>query len=277
MVDRLLMCPPDYFDTHFMLNPWMGWDEVVNPTLARAQWETLRSALEAAGATLEILDPDPLAAGLIFTRDALLCYRPGAALVLRNDGARGELEPAIYRRWLRRHDLALESLGSARRMDGGNVLPTAEGGYLVGLKPGDPVNVARALAARIKRRTGARCIGIPLSDPNYLHLDMVLADLGGRGWLAYPNALGDIDPRSSEWRQVFGGKPIITVDSDEARLLACNVVMVGTVVVGALPDRVAREIEALGLEVVRVELDEFRKAGGGAHCLTTPIALPELD
>jgi N-dimethylarginine dimethylaminohydrolase len=277
MVDRLLMCPPDYFDTHFMLNPWMGWDEVVNPALARAQWETLSSALRSAGAEIEILDPDPSAAGLVFTRDALLSYRPGAALVLRNDGARGELEPVIYRRWLRRHYVAVETLGRARRMDGGNVLPTTEGGYLVGLKPGNHANVARALAARIKRGTGARCWGIPLSDPNYLHLDMVLADLGGKGWLAYPHALGDIDPRSSEWRQVFGSKPIITVDSDEARLLACNVVVVGTVVVGALPDKVARDIEALGLEVCRVKLDEFRKAGGGAHCLTSPIVLPELD
>jgi N-dimethylarginine dimethylaminohydrolase len=277
MVGRLLMCPPDYFDTHFMLNPWMGWDEVVNPALATAQWETLSSALRSAGAEIEILDPDPQAAGLVFTRDALLGYRPGAALVLRNDGARGELEPAIYRRWLRRHDVAVETLGRARRLDGGNVLPTTEGGYLVGLKPGHEAGVARALAARIQRSTGARCWGIPLSDPNYLHLDMVLADLGGRGWLAYPDALGDIDPRSSEWHRVFGDKPIITIDSDEAHLLACNLVVVGTVVVGALPNRVAREIEALGLEVSKVELDEFRKAGGGAHCLTADLILTELD
>jgi N-dimethylarginine dimethylaminohydrolase len=48
-----LVCPPDYFDTDFLFNPFMTYREKVRPRRARTQWRRLVRALEQAGAAVE--------------------------------------------------------------------------------------------------------------------------------------------------------------------------------------------------------------------------------
>ena len=161
-------------------------------------------------------------------------------------------------------------------MDGGNLLKVSEERFLVGLKPGDDGKDARRLASSLDQKYGCLCTGIPLRSPDYLHLDMVLAKLGNRGWLMYGPGLGDVDPIGETWSNVFGGLPVIEVTQSEAEQLACNVLVIGNFVIGSIPHRLSREIEALGFETIQVPLGEFRKAGGGAHCLTNELHLPEV-
>jgi N-dimethylarginine dimethylaminohydrolase len=118
-------------------------------------------------------------------------------------------------------------------------------------------------------------MAVPLADVRYLHLDTVLADLGGRGWLVYPKGFAHPDLSHPVWRDILAGRPVIEITDDEAKDLACNVVVLGDVVVGGrMSDRLRRAIETLGMRVESTSLDEFRKAGGGAHCLTAELADP---
>lgn len=262
-----LLCPPDHFAVHFLGNPWLDWQDTVNPDRARVEWEALRAAIMASGGCTALIPAQPGASAMTFVRDAALMYAPRQALLLRNDGARGEVEPQCYGRWFRKQGYRTET--SPYRIDGGNILRCTDGRYLVGIKPEASGRVERYLARLVARHGGARCLGIPLADPRYLHLDLVLADLGGRGWLVYPDGFCRGAFSHPAWKQVFLDRPVITVDRDEAGRLACNVVVVGeTVIGGGLSPRLARAIERLGLTAVPTPLDEFVKAGGGAHCLT---------
>ena len=55
MPKTALMCPPTFFDVREPKNPYMG--RPIDPAKAQRQWQGLRSALEDAGVTVELIDP----------------------------------------------------------------------------------------------------------------------------------------------------------------------------------------------------------------------------
>lgn len=261
------LCPPTHFAVHFLGNPWLAWHDSVDLDRAWAEWEGLRALIEAGGARTVTISPQPGASAMTFVRDIALIYAPRQALLLRNDGPRGEIEPRYVVPWFQAHDYQAET--APYRIDGGNVVRCADGRYLVGLKGGASGRAERYLARLLNHHGGTGCLGVPLADPRYLHLDLVLADLAGRGWLVYPQGLGGGVFTHPAWQRVFQGRPLITVDREEAARLACNVIVVGqTVIGGGLSLRLIHAIERLGLTVAPTPLGEFVKAGGGAHCLT---------
>jgi N-dimethylarginine dimethylaminohydrolase len=269
MTPRFLLCAPDHYDTHFLFNPFMGYRERVEPRRAAAQWRRLVGVLEQAGAEVEPARPAPVTGALPFTADGALVYAPGRAVVLRNDGLRGDLEPPVFTGWLRGLGYATESLPPRYRIDGGNLLRLTSGDFLAGLKPGATGLAERYLDRLLRRITGARVLTVELAGPPWLHLDTVVGVLGPQTYLVHPGGLaGGTLPRTGP----FANADVIEVDADDARRFACNVVVVGDVVVtGPISTGLERRIARRGFQVERVDLSEFYKAGGGAKCLTLPL------
>lgn len=265
---RLLLCAPDYFDAHYLFNPYMRYSERVSPRRARRQWRHLVRTLEEAGATLEFLEPEPVTTALPFTADGAFCYQPGRALVLKNDGVRGDVEPRVFAQWLSSQGYAVETTPPRYRLDGGNLLRLDDGTVLAGLKPGASGLGERYLSKLLARTTGGSVVGVPLVDPAFLHLDMAVGVLGGGRYLVYRGALA-----GGELPGPLREAEVVEVDAEDARRFACNVVVVGDVVVtGPVSVGLERRLGRLGLRVERVDLSEFYKAGGGAKCLTLPLA-----
>jgi N-dimethylarginine dimethylaminohydrolase len=268
---RMLMCPPGLMSPTHLFNPWMEWHEETDTLKAAEEWSALVDLLERCGARIELLPSNSQAPAMTFTRDLVLTVgdRP---LILTNDGPRGTTEPVFAAAWMKGKGLRPRWLPRRMRLDGGNVVRRADGRWLVGLKPDSDVQAAKWLGRMVRRTTGAETIAVPLADVRYLHLDMVLADLAGRGWLVYPQGFAHSDLSHPVWTEILAGRPVIEVDHEEAKDLSCNVVVAGDVVVGGtLTTRLRGAIEGLGLTVETTSLDEFRKAGGGAHCLTCDL------
>jgi N-dimethylarginine dimethylaminohydrolase len=268
MKPRFLLCPPDFYDAHYLFNPHMRYTERVSFWKARRQWRRLVRTLEAAGAELEFLEPEPVTTALPFTADGAFCYEPGRALVLKNDGVRGDVEPIVFTRRLSELGYVVETTPPRYRLDGGNLLRVDAGTVLAGLKPGATGLGERYLAKLLARTTGARVVGVPLVDPAFLHLDMAIGVLGGGRYLVYRDALG-----GGELPEPLRSAEVVEVDRADALRFACNAVVIGDVVVtGPVSTGLERRLGRLGLHVERVDLSEFYKAGGGAKCLTLPLA-----
>lgn len=273
-----LVCPPDHFDTHFLFNPFMTYRERVRPRRARAQWRRLVSTLEQAGATVEMMDPSPVSSALPFTADGALCYGPSHALVLRNDGPRGDREPPLFTAWFRQNGYQVEALPPGTRLDGGNLLWLPNGDVVAGVKPDSVGDSARYLDRLLSLVIGRRAWTIPLAHERHLHLDTAVAVLGEHAYLVYPEAIDAdriaLSPVSGEETSsdALDDIEVIEVDHEDARRFACNLVVVGDLVItGQISRRLSRRIEGLGYSVERLKLDEFHKAGGGAKCLTLPL------
>ena len=262
---RFLLCAPEYFDVHFLFNPFMSFHERVDRRRAKRQWRRLVRVLEEAGADLEFLDPSPDSTALPFTADGAFCYRPGDVLLLRNDGVRGDLEPAVFRRWFKARGYRVESLPPHCRLDGGNLLPLEDGTVLAGVKPYASGAGERYLGRLLELTTGATVVPVPLVHERFLHLDTAVGVLGGSRYLVHRAGLAD-------GRLPIEVAEVVDVSAADAACFGCNVVMVGdTVVTGPVSDGLRRRIGRLGLHVERVDLSEFYKAGGGAKCLTLPL------
>lgn len=268
------MAAPDQLRPHFLCNPWMSWQDGFDPRLARRQWERLVHLIRDAGGEVALLPqaPGEGSGAMCFTADGALVYAAGQALVLRNDGPRGALEPECFRVWLAAHGYTVEGLPD--RLDGGNLVAAAPGVWLVGLKPGTTGRAERYLGRLLRRLTGARVLGVPLADPRYLHLDMAFASLGGRAYLYFPAAFPDGGRAllAQPWLQ---GRPALAVSAEDAACFACNTVLIGrTLITGPVSVALQRQLDRLGFAVRTADLGEFYKAGGGAKCLTLPLAPP---
>jgi N-dimethylarginine dimethylaminohydrolase len=268
---RLLLCPPDYFDSHFLFNPFVNYRGRVDRRRARTQWRRLVTVLQQAGAELDFLEPDPASSQLTFTADGAFCYMAGRALLLKNDGPRGLVEPDLFARWLTAHGITTEAAPPRYRLDGGNLLRLASGDVLAGLKPGSTLLGERYLGRLLRLTSGRKVVGVPLAGHRYLHLDTVVGVLAADTFLVYPGGLaGGVLPREGP----FAEAEIVVVDEADAARFGCNTVVVGDVVVtGPVSARLVRAIRRLGFEVERIDLGEFYKAGGGAKCLTLPLWL----
>lgn len=277
MYHRFLMAPPGAFDPHFIGNPWTTWDRVPDPDRARRQWETLVLTLRSAGSEVHCLEVEGEPGAMTFTADGALVYTPGKAVVLRNDGPRGEIEPPFFRQWLATAGYLVEALPPAMRLDGGNIVAAGPGVWLVGVKPGSDGRAERYLGRLLRRLTGATVYGIPLVGRRFLHLDMVLSGLGGRAWLLYPGALADGGAalRAAPW---FRGRPVVEAAREDAHAFACNAVVLDDLVVtGPVSGALRGALRGLGVEVECLDLGEFYAAGGGAKCLTLPLDPPRWE
>ncbi len=265
---RFLVCPPDYFDTDFLFNPFMTYREKVKPHRARSQWRRLVRTLEHAGAIVEQMEPEPVTSALPFTADGAFCFAPGRSMILRNDGPRGDLEPPVFNAWFREQRYEVESLPPSFRLDGGNLLRLPNRDLLIGVKGGEAGRPERYLARLMARFAGVKTWTVELTDERHLHLDTVVGVLGSGAYLVYTGALPGWVPADGPLAEAEE----IEVGDEDARRFACNLVVVGELVItGRISAPLTRRIERLGYTVERLELSEFHKAGGGVKCLTLPL------
>jgi N-dimethylarginine dimethylaminohydrolase len=219
---------------------------------------------------VELLTAEPWASAMTFVRDLGLSTAAGV-VPLMPGGHRAPFEVPLFAKTLRQLGEATLG-GDALPIAGGNVLADAHGRLLIGVSddvPGDDLRSAVACLEAATRRTAYR---VPIAGGRFPHIDMALCDLDGRGWLAYPAALGGFDLSRRSWQELFRGLPVIVVDPPDGERLACNLVIGDGVVIGPpIGSTLVAEIAALGIEHVATPLDELLKAGGGAHCLTLEL------
>jgi N-dimethylarginine dimethylaminohydrolase len=257
------MCPPVHFGVLYEINPWMHREIAVDAERAMAQWEALAGTLRAAGAAVEVLEPQPHVPDLVFTANAGLVN--GSRFVPSHfRHPERQPETPIFAAWFAAHGWdVLDLPASALHEGAGDALPFA-GVLLSGYRPRSDA----AAAAAVSELLGVPARPIELVDGRLYHVDLTFCPLDDRralcaplGWDAYGRKVVDALVPEALW-----------LEDDEALTFCANSVVVGTtIVMPSAPLRVARQLEAWGYDVVECRVDEFLKAGGGCRCLTLAL------
>lgn len=260
---RFLMCPPEYFGVVYEINPWMHREVAVDLDRARAQWDNLVAALRTAGATVEILDPQPGLPDLVFTANAGTVNQ-GVFVPSRFRHAERQAEVPHDVAWFEAHGFTVAQLPETVSHEGaGDCLPFA-GTFLSGYSYRSDA-VAHAPLSRL---LGAAVRPIELVDPRCYHLDLTFCPLDDRRALVAPHFW---DAYGRRVVAALVPEPL-TLDDDEVLDFCANSVVVGsTVVMPSCPPRIGRQLEAWGFDVEVVDVDEFAKAGGACRCLTLAL------
>lgn len=257
------------FQVAWSINPHMRVGSVQTRHAVR-QHATFVRTLESAGAQVDIVPFVHGAFDSVFSKD-------NAVVVQREHGGMEALlaAPRHAQRRLEQRERAqaLSSLGvrvcgSPRApLEGGDVvvLPGARGAFL-----GHGFRSSTRAATDLERFLDAGVTCLELHDPRLYHLDMALSVLDDGTALVCEEALTAASRRALRSHPAI--RSVVQVPMAEALRFGVNLVQIGTTVVwGADAPVTTRALEALGHRVLRVDLDQFHRAGGSAACLVSRI------
>ena len=257
---HILMCPPDYYGIHYEINPWMNTARQADHAVAVDQWNALCDHIQAAGATVALLEPVDGLPDLVFTANAAMIFGRRAVLArFRHPQRQGE--ESHDRRWLEANGFEVVAPPAGFNFEGaGDALFCGDTLYA-----GYRMRSDAAGHQAIGRLLGVRVIPVELIDPRYYHLDTCFCPLAPGVAIWHPPAFDDYGQRALREHVAH----LIEVEPAEAERFASNAVVIGrTVITNTGCDRLHAELAAEGYTPLATPLGEFVKAGGSANCLT---------
>ena len=265
---RFLMCPPEHFGVLYEINPWMHREVIVDLERARDQWEGLVATLEAAGAEVERMEPQPGLPDLVFTANAGM-VNAGRFVPSRFRHPERAPEVPHFTAWFEAAGFTVAELPEGVSHEGaGDSLPF-RGVFLSGYRYRSDAGAHGPLS----RLLGAPVRPVELADPRLYHLDLTFCPLDERRAMVAPHCWDAYGQRVVD---ALVPEPLV-LDDDDVLAFCANSVVVGTnVVMPACPPSLGRRLEAAGFDVAVSPVDEFAKAGGACRCLTLAldVALP---
>ena len=274
-----LMCAPSLYEVNYVINPWMAGNLGSASRLrAMAQWEQLHATLSSLARVL-LIDPVPGSPDMVFTANAGLAHA-GTVAVSSFFHPERQGEEEHFRQWFLAAGYRVIDLPRTTPFEGeGDALFSVDGSCLwVGYGTRTDQSSHAALEALWPSgsalRKPAQIVSLHLVDPRFYHLDTCFAPLADGSLLYFPPAF---DAASLARLQAFYPADCrIAVSEADATCFACNAVTVGrTVVLNHISPELKGRLEARGLTVIQISLDEFLKAGGAAKCLVMKLS-PEL-
>jgi N-dimethylarginine dimethylaminohydrolase len=258
---KILLCPPDFYDIEYEINPWMHLENKVDQKKVRVEYALLKAAYKSLGA--EVLEISQVAGLPDMVYAANLGSPFGNKFAVSNfrfPQRRGESKYA--KEYFEKLGFEIVSLPQEIFFEGQGDLLSVNGKFFIGW--GKRSN--REAKDVLNQKLGLEFIDLELVDPYYYHLDMSLGILDKETALMKPESF--TQEGLAKIKAEF--KNVIEVSAEDNKLMACNLVVVNkTVVIGqGISDSLKRNIEKYGFKVLEIPMDEYRKGGGSIKCLT---------
>ncbi len=256
-MQKILMCPVDFFSVDYAINPWMDTNIPVNLRLAKSQWEALKNCLQDCGATVECLTPVPDLPDLIFTANAAL-WAEGQFWIAHFAHPERMGETPINQAYFTAQGYTVHSEAHLAFEGEGDGFFWG-GRWLIGIGP----RTSMAFVEYLKKHLEHPVVPIPLIHPHFYHLDTCFCPLNEHQALYYPKAF---DKGTQSLLQHWG--ECIPVSDEQAQRFACNSIVVGHhLIMPAGNEMLAPILETYGFTCHFCDVSEFIKAGGACKCL----------
>ncbi|RMG06315.1 MAG: TIGR00300 family protein [Cyanobacteria bacterium J055] len=267
---RFLLCPPEYYDVDYVINPWMeGNIHKSSRDRAVEQWQGLYHHLKER-AIVDLVQPQKGVPDMVFTANAGLVLGNVAVLSRFYHPERQGEEPH-FKKWFEDNGFTVYELPKDLPFEGaGDALLDREGRWLWA---GYGFRSELDSHPYIAKWLDIEVLSLQLVDSRFYHLDTCFCPLAGGYLLYYPPAFDFYSNQLIEQR--VPAQKRIAISEPDAVNFACNAVNIDRVVVmNKASDELQQQLADLGFEVVQTPLTEFLKAGGAAKCLTLRVTEP---
>ena len=256
---EILMCPPTYYAIEYKINPWMVTQ--VNGKTAEKQWQKLRDTFVNLNMKVSLIEPVKHLPDMVFTADQGAIY--DHIFIKSNFRFHERQRESIYTlTYFKKKNFAIVELPKGAYFEGQGDFLIREDTILFGVGHRSNLKAAKIIKTLLNKKV----IFLHLVDPYFFHLDTALCVLPNGGIMYYKgafskNSLAKIENLTSD---------LIGISKPDAYKMACNAVVYrnNIVVNKGLSKGLIKIFKDRGLSVFEVELSEFLKSGGGAHCLT---------
>jgi len=274
---RYVMVRPDHFRVEYQINPFMDLAQQPVPTLTRAQWDGLVTAIRAAGGEVEVIDQRADAPDMVYAMNLGFVVEPAEGRFVTSSAGHVVLS---HMRYAQRR---VETSSAATWFAGRGFTTSYAGRDGVGahLEAGDAFAWRDELVVGYGPRTdelglkvlatdlGVRVRGLRITHPGMYHLDLAFCPVDDRRAIVCPAAFDD---ESAAALLALVPEPLVITEEEALTTFAANSVVIGrTVLMPACPDGVRDRLEEWGFEVVLVDVSQFHLGGGSIRCLTNPI------
>ena len=259
-----LMCPPDYYEIAYEINPWMSVRRAVDKAKAERQWTDFYELLtQNLKVKVELLKPVAGLPDLVFTANGGLVRK---RIFIRSNFRHKERkgEAVYFEKWFRKKEYIIKTVEQPLCFEGeGDALFMGQELY-TGFHFRSDVQAHDTISGYLRTSYFA----LELTDKRFYHLDTCFAPLNETTALVYLAAF-------EAYAQLILLENIpdpVRVSEDEALRFACNAVVVGkNVVIPSGCPETTKELEKRGFRVYALDFSEFIKAGGAAKCLVLRI------
>jgi len=266
-----LMCPPEFFDVNYIINPWMA-GNLHRPSrdTAFAQWRNLYQQLRRI-ADVRLLKARPGSPDMVFVAHAAIVSHGIAALSSFAHPQRQTEEPHL-RRWLKDAGFLLWETPRETAFEGeGDAIFDADGRHLW-IAHG--VRTCQHSHRHVADAWHTPVTSLHLVDPRFYHLDICFAPLANGYLLYFPGAFDAASLAKIE--AAYPEEKRIPVTEAEATQFACSVINIGrNILTGASVVDLAARLADHGFDVTQIELSEFHRGGGSAKSLA--LRLSDLE
>jgi dimethylargininase len=224
--------------------------------LALKQHEAYCRVLESLGLCLDRLPPDPDYPDSTFVEDTAIVTSKGAILTRPGAPSRaGEVESMNVA--LGRYFSELDRITPPGTVDGGDVCEAGDH-FFIGVSHRSNEEGAAQLSKWLKKRGFDSSLVQIRGLPGMLHHKTGVSWLGGRRILAWTGVARN---------EAFRGWEVVEVPQGESYAANCILVNDAVLVARGFPKTTAL-LRNLSLNVVEVDMSEYRKMDGGLSCLS---------
>ena len=263
----LLMCPPDFFDIEYSINPWMDTRDRAADSKTD-QWNQLKVTFENLGVTVKLMQPQKGLPDLVYIDAGVLMDKTFIPSNFMYPERQPEREH--FRTGFAENGYEILDLPDTFTFEGhGDTLWAGKRLY-IGYGFRSTLEAADAIAKELhKRRPEVEVVPLKLTDERFYHLDTTFCPLNDRQAMYFKGGISAEAEEAilSQFEEVF------EVSEEDAKKFACNAVVIGDqVVIPAGTDETCEKLQALGFTTHQVPMTEFIKGGGACKCLSMEVA-----
>ncbi len=263
------MCPPEFFDIKYSINPWMNMHNHAEKQYSTTQWNTLRKIFEDLGEEVFLMKPEKFFPDLVFI-DSGVCYKnifiPSNFTHPERQGERKIF--CDYYKTLGFEIREIPEESGKFTFEGHGDTLWAGKNLWCGYGFRSTKETHQKIFEILKEEDfDGEVISLELRDKRFYHLDTCFCPLSENLALCF------LEGFSQESQKILKEKfQIIPVSEEEACKFACNAVVIGKNVV--LPEgssATEKNLQNHGFIPHPVNVSEFMKSGGACKCLSFPF------
>lgn len=262
IIKEVLMCRPSFYSISYTINPWMipGSE---NKNIAQIQWDKLVQTYHNLNIKIHLINQKEGLPDMVFATDQGVVWGKKVFMSsFRYKERQGERAP--YLKWFKDHNFEVKFFPKNAYFEGNGECLFFNGVMLIGI--GFRANLLTCKC--FKKALGVEVVPLELINPYFYHLDTAAFVLNDQTIFYYPQAFSK---KSQKVLKKLVPNLIPFSDFEVRNFAANSVVTDHQVIVNRNLPTFRKTLDEIEYSAIEVDLNEFTKSGGAAHCLTNVL------